>query len=65
MKKAIVYYSMSGNADYVANRISEKLDADLIRISPKKEYPNKGVMKFFWGGKSAIMGETPELEDYE
>ncbi|MBR3132931.1 MAG: flavodoxin family protein [Clostridia bacterium] len=65
MKKAIVYYSMSGNTDYVANRISEKLDADLIRISPKKEYPNKGVMKFFWGGKSAIMGETPELEDYE
>ena len=65
MKKAIVYYSMSGNTDYVANRISEKVDADLIKLTPKKEYPNKGLKKFLWGGKSAVMGETPELENYE
>ena len=65
MKKAIVYYSMSGNTEYVAKYISEKIDADLIRIEPKKEYPNKGVKKFLWGGKSALMGETPELEKYE
>ena len=36
----------------------------LIKIEPKKEYPNKGLKKFLWGGKSAIMGETPELEAY-
>ena len=65
MKKAIVYYSMSGNTDYVAKYISEKIEADLIKIEPKKEYPNKGLKKFFWGGKSALMGETPELEKYE
>lgn len=65
MKKAIVYYSMSGNTDYVANYISEKIEADLIKIEPKKEYPNKGLKKFLWGGKSALMGETPELEKYE
>ena len=65
MKKAIVYYSMSGNTDYVANYISKIIDADLIRIEPKKGYPNKGLKKFLWGGKSAVMGETPELEEYE
>ncbi len=65
MKKAIVYYSMSGNTDYVAKYISSKLGADLIRIEPKKEYPNKGIKKFLWGGKSAVMGETPELEQYQ
>lgn len=65
MKKAIVYYSMSGNADYVAKCISEKTDADLIKIEPQKEYPNKGLKKFLWGGKSAVMGETPALEEYE
>lgn len=32
MKKAIVYYSMSGNTEYVAKYISEKTGADLIRI---------------------------------
>ena len=65
MKKVIVYYSMSGNTDYVAKYISDKIDADLIRIEPKKEYPNKGIKKFLWGGKSAVMGETPALEQYE
>ena len=65
MKKAIVYYSMSGNTEYVAKYISEKIEADLIRIEPKKEYPSKGIKKFLWGGKSAVMGETPELEAYE
>lgn len=66
MKKgAIIYYSMSGNAEYIANSIASILDVDLIRVFPKKEYPNSGFKKFFWGGKSAVMGETPELEDYE
>lgn len=65
MKKAIVYYSMSGNTDYVAKYISEKIGADLIKIEPKKEYPNKGIRKFLWGGKSAVMAETPALEQYE
>ena len=64
MKKAIIYYSMSGNTEYIAKNISEKIGADLIKITPKKEYPNKGLKKFLWGGKSAIMGETPELEEY-
>lgn len=65
MKKAIVYYSMSGNTEYVANCIANKVDADLIKLVPKKEYPNKGLRKFLWGGKSAVMGDTPELEDYQ
>ena len=65
MKKAIVYYSMSGNTEYVAKYVSSKIDADLIKIEPKKEYPNKGLKKFLWGGKSAVMGEKPELENYE
>ena len=65
MKTAIIYYSMSGNTEYIAKLIAEKTDSDLIKIVPKKEYPNSGFKKFFWGGKSAVMGETPELEEYE
>ena len=66
MKKAIVYYSMSGNTEYVANYIASKVeDIDLIKIVPKKEYPSEGFSKFFWGGKSVVMKETPKLENYE
>lgn len=65
MKTAIVYYSMSGNTKYVADKIAEKIDADIIRIEPVTAYPDKGAKKFFWGGKSAVMGETPALQPYE
>ncbi len=64
MKKAVIYYSMSGNTEYVAKIVSEKIGADLIEIKPKKTYPDKGFKKFLWGGKSAIMGEKPKLKPY-
>lgn len=69
MRTAIVYYSMSGNTAYVAEKIAEEIKAsgevDIIRIEPKKVYPDKGAKKFFWGGKSAVMGEAPALQPYE
>ena len=68
MKTAIVYYSMSGNTEYVANQIAAELkesnEVSLIRIHPEKAYPDKGAKKFIWGGKSAVMGETPKLLPY-
>ena len=69
MKVAIVYYSMSGNTKYAADKIAEQLkgsaEVERIEILPEKAYPDKGAKKFFWGGKSAVMGETPKLEPYE
>ena len=65
MTTAIVYYSMSGNTKYVADKIAEKIEADIVRIEPVKAYPDKGAKKFIWGGKSAVMGEKPQLRPYE
>lgn len=69
MKTAIVYYSLEGNTQYTADKIAEILKAscevDIIRIEPEKSYPDKGFKKFFWGGKSAVMAETPTLQPYE
>ena len=64
MPTIIVYYSLEGNTEYAANRIAEKLGADTLRLEPVKAYPSGGFKKFFWGGKSAVMGETPKLEPY-
>ena len=61
MKTLIVYYSMGGNTAYVAQQIARHIDADLLRLEPVKEYPNSGIMKFLWGGKSAVMAEKPTL----
>ncbi|MBQ9515069.1 MAG: flavodoxin family protein [Ruminococcus sp.] len=64
MKTAVVYYSMSGNTEQIAKKLAEKLGADVIRIEPVKENPSKGFKKFLWGGKSAVMGDTPALQPY-
>ena len=64
MKTAVVFYSMSGNTKYAAEEIAKALGADLIALVPKKTYPDSGFKKFFWGGKSAVMGEKPKLEPY-
>jgi len=64
MKSVIVYYSMSGNVCMVAEEVAKHLGADLLEIKPVKAYPDKGIIKFLWGGKCAVMGETPKLEPY-
>ena len=63
MKDLIVYFSLEGNTEYVAKRISERNGADLLKLIPKKAYHDKGLAKFVWGGKSALMAEKPELEE--
>ena len=65
MKTLVIYYSMSGNTKYVAELIKEKMKADLLEINPVKAYPDKRFKKFFWGGKSSFMKESPELEEYK
>jgi flavodoxin len=64
MKTLIVYYTLEGNTHYAAKKIASLLDADMLRIKPVKTYPRKGFRKYLWGGKSAVMAETPELEPY-
>ena len=64
MKTLIVYYTLEGNTHYAAKKIAAEIGADVLRIKPVKTYPKKGFRKFFWGGKSAVMAETPELEPY-
>jgi flavodoxin len=64
MKTLIVYFSLEGNTEYVADMMSKEIGADVLRLIPKKAYHDKGFAKFFWGGKSAVMAEKPELEEY-
>ena len=65
MKTLVVYYSQSGNAQWMAERISSALSADMLRLVPKKAYPEKGIRKYFFGGGSAVIKEAPELEPYK
>ena len=65
MKTLIVYYSLEGNTQWAAEKLAERLNADTLRLVPRAAYPDRGFKKFLFGGKSAVMKETPELEPYE
>lgn len=65
MKAAVVYFSLEGNTKYAAEKIADKLQADLIELAPNKDYPTGSVSKFVWGGKSAVLAEKPKLLPYE
>jgi len=65
MKIAVVFYSMSGNTEYIASAVANETGADLIKIEPVVPYPDKGFKMFFHGGRGAIFGETPKLKEYE
>jgi len=65
VRTLIVYYSLEGNTEYAAKKIAEMCGFDLLKLVPVKKYPDKGFKKFLWGGKSAVMAETPVLEPYD
>ena len=64
MTTAIIYFSHLGNTKYAAEHMADILDADLIPLTPVKEYPDSGFKMIFWGGKSAVFGEKPKLQPY-
>lgn len=72
MKAVVVYYSLDGNTEYIADMISKEVGADTIKLQPEKEIAKEGFKKFFWGGKSVMFKEKPvllnknlNLEDYD
>lgn len=63
MKTAVIYYSLEGNTEFIAKKIAEKTQGDMIKLVPEKNYPTGKISKFFWGGKSVMFGEKPKLKN--
>lgn len=65
MRTLIVYFSLEGDTAYIADELARRLGADALRLRPRESYHTGGFKKYFWGGKSAVMSEAPELEPYD
>lgn len=63
MKNIVVFYSYEGNTLLIAENIAHSLGADIIEVKPEKEMKSKGIMKFVWGGRQAVMGTKPTLKE--
>ena len=58
----IVYYSLEGTTDKVANILADYAAADTLRLTPKKEPPKSGFGKFAVGGFQAIFQPDPKIQ---
>ena len=60
MNTCIAYYSKSGNTKIVAEYLSKKISADIIKLEDKTNY--KGIVGFVKGGMNASRTKKAELD---
>ena len=65
MKKAIVYYSYSGNTKSIVNMIKEKVDADVYEIKPKTPYSTNYDEVVDLGQVEVNSNSLREIEDID
>lgn len=65
MKAIVVYFSLEGHTQYIAEEIAKNLKADTLSLKTAKVYPKGKLARMFWCGKSAVFGEKPKLAPYE
>jgi len=65
MKAIVVYYSLEGNSEFVAEIIAKQLGADTLRLKPVKDNPKGNFSKYFFGGMNVIFKKTPKLTPYQ
>lgn len=62
MKRAVVYYSLSGNTKEAAEKIAKEIGADLIQIDQLKPMPKSKASQMMFGGMKATFGMKPEIK---
>lgn len=65
MKAAVIYYSLTGNTEFLAKNIAEEIEADLIRLKPKDDLDQSSRWKYLRGMKQVLFKQEPELMPLE
>lgn len=63
MKKAVVFYSLSGNTQAAAKEIAEGNGADLIELKLVKPFPTEKSKQLALGGMQAMFGMKPAIQE--
>lgn len=63
MKKAVVFYSLSGNTQAAAKEIAEGIGADLIELKLVKPFPTEKSKQLALGGMQAMFGMKLAIQE--
>lgn len=59
---ALVYYSLNGHIDFIAQKMSKQLGCPTIQLKLQKEFSQTNkFLQYFWAGKSSAFHDKPEL----
>lgn len=64
MKKAFIYYSLTGNGDVVANYLKNK-KYDIIKLKTTEELPKNFILRILTGGYKAMINYEDKLKDFD
>lgn len=62
MKRAVVFYSLSGNTKEAAEFISKETGADLFQIELVKSMPDSMPKQMMLGGIQSVFGMKPKIK---
>jgi len=63
MKTLIVFYSLEGNTELIAQTLAKRLQADTLKLETERPFPTEGFRKFFHGGGSVMFRQRPKLKN--
>ncbi|MHA1478983.1 MAG: flavodoxin family protein [Promethearchaeota archaeon] len=64
-KILIVYYSLTGNTQFIAESLRDTIEADILELKPIKELKANSGTRFMWGGYQSKMKKKPKLMDFD
>lgn len=60
----VVYYSLEGNCELIANTIVQEIGCPVMRLIPKNDLDKTRFSRFISGGKQVLMKTKPEIEPF-
>jgi len=64
-KILIVYYSLTGNTQFIAEVLRDTIEADILELKPIKELKASSSSRFMWGGYQSTMKKKPKLMEFD
>jgi flavodoxin len=65
MKRLVVYYSLSGNTEEAAQKVADRLGADLQKLDTVKAMPKNFAAQILVGGGQVVMHHVPKLKPFD